>query len=77
MKKCNPSAEEVGKNIRKIRLLRGYKQQWIANQLGITKAAISKIENGKTDISLSRLCVIAVVLKVEIKMLFIDPGESF
>jgi len=36
-----------------------------------------QIENGKTDIPLSRLCTIAKALDVDIKSLFSDPGNLF
>ena len=70
---CLPTHGEIGNNIRKIRILKGYKQEALAMQLGISKVALSKIENGKTDISLSRLCSIAQALRVDIKTFFTDP----
>jgi len=47
----------------------------MADQLGISKVALSKIETGKTDIPLSRLLDIAVILQLEIHLLFVDPFE--
>ena len=55
--KCTPTSLELGANIRKLRILMGYhKQQDFANELEISKVALSKIECGKTDITYSRLC---------------------
>jgi transcriptional regulator with XRE-family HTH domain len=70
--KCMPSPEHVGGNIRKIRLLRGYKQSQFAQQIGISPVTLSNIENGKVDMRLSILCTIASKLHIDIKILFID-----
>jgi transcriptional regulator with XRE-family HTH domain len=66
---------EVGNNIRKWRNLKGIKQEYLADQLGITKVAMSKIETGKTDIPLKRLLEISKVLELKIIYLFTDPCE--
>ena len=78
--KDNPKASihkerqfEIGNNIRKWRILKGIKQELLADELEISKAAISKIETGKTDIPLSRLSQIASVLNIKIELLFTDP----
>jgi len=73
-KNCNPFSIDVGNNIRKLRILKNYKQPEFALLIGICPEALSKIENGKTDISLSRLCSIANALSVDIKILFTDPS---
>ncbi|HEV8081024.1 MAG TPA: helix-turn-helix transcriptional regulator [Chitinophagaceae bacterium] len=76
-KNCSPSSVEIGNTIRKLRILKDYKQQEFAALIEICPEALSKIENGKTDISLSRLCSIADALSVDIKILFSDPAELF
>lgn len=72
---CIPSAVEVGNNIRKLRVMKNYKQSDLAMKIDMCPEALSKIENGKTDISLSRLCSIADALNVDIKILFSDPAH--
>lgn len=74
---CIPSAAEVGNIIRKLRVLKDYKQSEFADEIEVCPEALSKIENGKTDISLSRLCAIAKALDVDIKSLFSDPANLF
>lgn len=74
-KNCYPSPEQVGSAIRKLRILKNFKQSEFASKIQITPQALSKIENGKTDIQLSRLCIIAQVLNVDIVRLFSDPGD--
>ena len=62
-KKTNKS---VGKNIRTIRHQRGWSQENVANRLGISIPAFSKIETGVTDINLSRLEQIANIYEVNV-----------
>lgn len=53
----SPSALDVGNNIRTWRMLKNYSQKNFAKRLTIISvAALSKIENGKINISLLRLC---------------------
>ncbi len=72
-KNCSPSAIEVGNYIRKWRLLKDHKQELLAQKVNITRVALSNIETGKTDITLSRLCEIAKALNVDIKVFFSEP----
>ncbi|MBK6379005.1 MAG: helix-turn-helix transcriptional regulator [Chitinophagaceae bacterium] len=74
LEKNNPAyLLKIGINIRKWRELKGIKQEQLANQLGITKAALSNIENDKTDISLHRIEDIARCLDLEVMKLFNNP----
>jgi len=54
----------IADNIRKVRELRNFTQEYMAGQLGITQAGYSKIESGATDISFSKIEEIATILKV-------------
>lgn len=63
----------IGQNIRKWRELKGIKQELLAMKLGITKAALSNIENNKTDINLHRIEDIANCLELDSMKLFCDP----
>jgi transcriptional regulator with XRE-family HTH domain len=74
-KKTNKS---VGKNIRALRHQRGWSQEDVANRLGISIPAFSKIETGVTDINLSRLEQIANIYEVNVVNLLsadIEEGE--
>jgi transcriptional regulator with XRE-family HTH domain len=73
--------------IRKARLDKGYSQDYVSTEIGITLSAYSKIERGLTDPSLSRMKQIAAVLEVDLSLLFkpkdyphfsgvADPGGS-
>jgi transcriptional regulator with XRE-family HTH domain len=59
----NPQ-KELFENIRKIRVMNGYSQEYMASQLNITQRHYSRIERGEVDISWSTICKIADVLKV-------------
>jgi len=72
-KKTNKS---VGKNIRTLRHQRGWSQEDVANRLGISIPAFSKIETGVTDINLSRLEQIANIFEITVaQILSIEEGE--
>ena len=57
---------EVGANIRQLRLAQAKGQAEVANALEISVAALSKIENGQTDINISRLAQIAKYFEVSV-----------
>ncbi|GAC1311501.1 MAG: hypothetical protein NVSMB24_31110 [Mucilaginibacter sp.] len=67
--------KNVGKNIRTIRHQRGWSQEDVANRLGISIPAFSKIETGVTDINLSRLEQIANIYEVNVvNLLALEAG---
>lgn len=67
---------KIGSNIRKWRSVKDIKQKDLAASLKMSEAALSNIENDCTDISLSHLEDIAIVLDMEIEQLFSDPQEN-
>lgn len=54
----------VGQKIKKLRELKNYTQEYMANQLDMTQSSYSKIETGETDISYSKLEKIAQALQI-------------
>lgn len=58
---------KVGNNIRKLRELRNYTQQYMAGELGISLSGYGKIERNETDVSLGRLSQIAAILGVDVQ----------
>jgi transcriptional regulator with XRE-family HTH domain len=60
---------KVYNNIRKLRELATLKQQDVASQLGISQKAYSKIENGETEITLSRLQKLSEIFKTTLQNL--------
>lgn len=66
----------VGRNIRTLRQQRGWSQEDVANRLGISIPAFSKIETGVTDINLSRLEQIANIYEVNVVNLISLDAEN-
>ena len=56
----------VGEKIKKLRELKNYTQNYMANELNLSLSGYGKIERDETDISLSRLEEIAKVLEVDL-----------
>jgi transcriptional regulator with XRE-family HTH domain len=63
----------IGTNIRVTRVSKGLNQESIANELGISITAYSKIERGKTNPSILRLDQIAKCLDVSIFDFLMEP----
>ena len=59
----NTGTAHIGRKIERIRMLRGLKQETLANSLGITQAAVSKIERSE-KVSDEKLGQIALALGV-------------
>lgn len=74
MKQLNKSAilECLGKNIKRLRLLRGLSQENLADDLQKSVNFISLVENGKTGLSVQSLVDICNALNVDINSLFLD-----
>ncbi|MEM6736837.1 MAG: helix-turn-helix domain-containing protein [Bacteroidota bacterium] len=57
--------KDLGLKIKKIRELKNYKQEHMADKLGISQSAYSRYENMETEVSEDMLKQIAEVLEVE------------
>ena len=57
-------AQKLGKNLKRIRTAKGITQGDIVRSLGMDRAFISNIENGKTNPTLSTITKIAKALGV-------------
>ncbi len=70
--------KEIGARIKLYRREKFLSQQALADKLGISNAALSKIENGLTDLSVTRLNQIAQTLGVPASQLLdgSQPGMS-
>lgn len=58
--------EKIGQNIRRMRELRGYSQESLAEKLRISQSAYAKYEKDDSNISLKRLEQIASELEVSV-----------
>lgn len=51
--------KDIGRRIKKLRLLHGYNQDIIAREIGLSQTAYSKIETGDTNLTIGRAAAIA------------------
>lgn len=63
------SAQKFGDNMKKIRLEKGMSQGDICRELGLDRAYISNVENGKQNLTLSTMEKVAKVLGVSVDQL--------
>lgn len=61
--------KDLSFSIRKIRELRGYSQEYMAAEIGVSTKTYAKIENGRTQIKLSKLDHICRLLGISIPQL--------
>jgi transcriptional regulator with XRE-family HTH domain len=70
------SKSVIAANIKSARMLRNYSQEYLGLRLKISQNAYSKIEIGKSNISLQRIFEIAEVFEVDVCEL-IDTQKPF
>jgi transcriptional regulator with XRE-family HTH domain len=63
--------------LRKVREIKGCSQEYIANQLGISTRAYSKIETGQTRLTIRRLDQICSVLDVKKESVLLFDENQF
>jgi len=69
MQNMNDESKKLGQNLKRIRIKEGVSQEYIARALGIDRAFISNIENGKTNPTLATIARLAKVIKVSVSEL--------
>lgn len=67
---------KLGENIKKLRELKNYTQQYLADELGISLSGYGKIEREQTEITLSRLLQITKILDVDLFSLIHFNGND-
>jgi transcriptional regulator with XRE-family HTH domain len=68
----------IGEKIRKIRTLKGFSQEYMAVQLGISQTGYSDLEKEKTKLSMERIEDIAKIFAMEIQdILSFDEKQVF
>lgn len=65
----NDESKKLGRNLKRIRIKEGVSQEYIAHALGIDRAFISNIENGKTNPTLATIAKLAKVLGIAVDKL--------
>lgn len=64
-----------GKNLRRIRLAKGFTQEKLANELTIEISQISRIERGLINTSITTLFLISKILDTDLNDFFINPPD--
>lgn len=68
----------IGEKIRKIRILKGYSQEYVSDKLKISQPAYSDIEKNKTKISLETVKELASLFEIDIMDLInFDESQIF
>ena len=62
----NLKPENTAQKIKKLRLIRGYTQEYMAYKMRITQAGYSKIETSETSITLERAAIIAEIFAMSL-----------
>lgn len=69
---------QIGEKLRSIRKLKGFSQDYLADQLNISQVTYSQIENNKTKLNLDRLEDICAILDVTLEdLLSFDEKQIF
>lgn len=63
----------IGENIKKIRIKAGYTQEKLAEKIDVSLSVISRLETGRTMVSVEKLMKIAHVLNVPVAVFFNEP----
>ena len=68
----------IGEKIRKIRAIKGYSQEYMAELMKMSQAAYSDIENNKTKINLERVQEIAKIFEIDAsELISFDDNQVF
>lgn len=67
----------VTENIRVLREIKGFSQEYVASKLEMTQSGYAKIEAGKSNVTMQKLVEIAEVLEVDVKDLLANNQKHF
>jgi transcriptional regulator with XRE-family HTH domain len=72
----NPQVRlRVGRKVKRLRLLRGWSQEQLAERVGNTEKHISQVERGKVNVGIDVLASVASELAVDVAELFLSPSK--
>ena len=61
--------ETFAERLRKVRLIRGYTQEYMSKKINVTRSAYSYYESGKCEPDLKNLRKIAIILQISLNYL--------
>jgi transcriptional regulator with XRE-family HTH domain len=68
----------IGYKLEKLRKMKGFSQEYLAEKLNISQPAYSKIERGEIKVSLEKLPQIAEIFETDLDILLsFDPANIF
>lgn len=70
MRKKHPALIKLGKNIRELRLSKGFSQESFADEAGLDRTYMGGVERGERNLATLNLIRIAAALKVDVGELF-------
>lgn len=66
----------IGENIKRVRIRAGYTQEKLAEKIDVSLSVISRLETGRTMVSVEKLLRIAKVLNAPIASIFEYPAKT-
>ncbi|MFT6844960.1 MAG: transcriptional regulator with XRE-family HTH domain [Flavobacteriales bacterium] len=61
--------ESLMNNIRVLRELKGFTQEYLSDSIGLSRASYSQIENGRTRLTAEQLLKIAEILEMDVQQI--------
>ncbi|WP_319825909.1 helix-turn-helix domain-containing protein [Thalassovita sp.] len=68
-------AQELGRRLRDVRKKAGYTLDWTANEIGVTKGYLSKVERGQASPSIAVMTKLSEAYGVSLAEVFMPEGE--
>ncbi|WP_105172416.1 helix-turn-helix domain-containing protein [Pseudoalteromonas sp. T1lg24] len=68
-------AKLIGRNIKMLRFDKGLNQEFVCEKAGIDRSYLSRIENGKTQVTASIIYSIAIALDCEVTDIFPNVSD--
>jgi len=68
--------DKIGSRIRKIREEKGIKQEYMANEIGITQSSYGRLEKNDNRLTVAKLLKISEILNVSISVLFGEKAQN-
>lgn len=67
--------EKIGKQLKELRMSRGWRQVEVADMVGLSRSAISNIEAGKRALTLTTLQRFCDVYKIDVSYFDLEPDN--
>ena len=71
----NKHLDYIGLNVKKARLAAGMTQEDLAREAEISSSIVSRLETGRTMVSVERLAEFALILDVHIQDFFVEDEQ--